>query len=72
MTIAEIDDMIRQYMEAECAVLQGKSVMMNGQSMSMESLSEIRKGREFWEKRRGSLMSSRSGKPGYRLVRFRR
>lgn len=72
MTIEEIDDMIRQYAEAERAVLQGRSITMNGQSMSMESLSEIRKGREYWERRRSDLLSSRSGRPGYKLARFPR
>ncbi|OBU07768.1 hypothetical protein [Morganella psychrotolerans] len=70
MNITDIDDMIRQYTNAEIAVLQGKSITMNGQSMSMESLSEIRKGREYWEKRRSSLISSRAGKTGYKLARF--
>ncbi|HCT3121213.1 TPA: hypothetical protein OTS50_003670 [Morganella morganii] len=45
---------------------------MNGQSMSMESLSEIRKGREYWERRRSGLLSSRSGRSGYKLARFPR
>ena len=70
MNITDIDDMIRQYTNAEIAVLQGKSITMNGQSMSMESLSEIRKGREYWERRRSSLISSRAGKAGYKLARF--
>lgn len=70
MNITDIDDMIRQYTDAEIAVLQGKSITMNGQSMSMESLSEIRKGREYWEKRRSNLISSRAGKTGYKLARF--
>lgn len=70
MNITDIDDMIRQYTDAEIAVLQGKSITMNGQSMSMESLSEIRKGREYWEKRRSGLISPRTGKTIYRLARF--
>ncbi|EMJ9774421.1 hypothetical protein Q4R10_13585 [Morganella morganii] len=74
MTLEEIDDMIRQYTEAERAVLQGRSITMNGQSMSMESLSEIRKGREYWEGRRLALVSTRKGRtvPRFKLVRFPR
>ena len=47
----DIEAMIQRYTEAEMAVLDGKSVTFNGQQMTMENLSEIRQGRQEWERR---------------------
>lgn len=58
------------YTEAEMAVLDGKSVTFNGQQMTMENLSEIRQGRQEWERRLAALITRRRGHPGYRLARF--
>ena len=55
---------------AEMAVLDGKSVTFNGQQMTMENLSEIRQGRQEWERRLAALITRRRGHPGYRLARF--
>ncbi|MFP0138351.1 hypothetical protein [Escherichia sp. WS1265] len=52
------------------AVLDGKSVTFNGQQMTMENLSEIRQGRQEWERRLADLITRRRGHPGYRLARF--
>ncbi len=40
----DIEAMIQRYIDAEMAVLDGKSVTFNGQQMTMENLSEIRRG----------------------------
>ncbi|MCC3749713.1 hypothetical protein LLQ46_22915 [Rouxiella badensis] len=72
MNQADIEDMIQQYLNAEKAVLQGKSITFNGQSMTMENLSEIRNGRESWERRLSALMSARRRRPQYKLARFPR
>ncbi len=53
----DIEAMIQRYMEAEMAVL-------------MENLSEIRQGRQEWERRLAALITRRRGHPGYRLARF--
>ncbi|HIB1592734.1 TPA: primosomal replication protein PriB/PriC domain protein, partial [Salmonella enterica subsp. enterica serovar Muenchen] len=45
MTRADLQELYSAYLVAEIAVLKGKSIMLNGQSMTMESLEEIRKGR---------------------------
>lgn len=45
MTREQIKKILDKYLEAEMAVLEGKSVTLNGQSMTMENLSEIRGGR---------------------------
>ncbi len=66
----DIEAMIQRYTEAEMAVLDGKSVTFNGQQMTMENLSEIRQGRQEWERRLAALITRRRGHPGYRLARF--
>lgn len=58
--------MVDRYIEAELEVLAGKSVTMNGRTFTMESLAEIRKGREYWERR--VAQQSRGSGPGF--VRF--
>ncbi|MEW5290298.1 hypothetical protein ABW286_14080 [Erwinia papayae] len=72
MNQADIERMLQKYIEAELAVLDGKSVELNGQSMTMESLSEIRKGREAWERRLQLLTDSQRRRPQYSLARFPR
>lgn len=66
----DIEAMIQRYAEAEMAVLDGKSIKFNGQEMTMENLSEIRKGRQEWERRLSSLNNKRRGRPGYKLARL--
>ncbi|MBW5814406.1 primosomal replication protein PriB/PriC domain protein [Yersinia kristensenii] len=46
MTREQLLQLQQAYLEAELAVLRGKSVSFNGQSMTMENLDEIRKGRK--------------------------
>ncbi|NIH11201.1 MAG: hypothetical protein G5702_01800 [Serratia symbiotica] len=70
MNQADIENMIQSYMDAEKAVLEGKSITFNGQSMTMESLSEIRKGRAYWERRLSELQAARKGRPMYKVARF--
>ncbi|WP_312284514.1 hypothetical protein [Yokenella regensburgei] len=71
MNQSDIETMIQHYSQAEMAVLEGKSVRFNGQEMTMENLSEIRKGRQEWERRLSSLQANRRGRPAYRLARFK-
>ncbi|NYY76324.1 hypothetical protein DMI70_23545 [Escherichia coli] len=59
----DIEAMIQRYTEAEMAVLDGKSVTFNGQQMTMENLSEIRQGRQEWERRLAALITT-TGHPG--------
>ncbi|WP_237159077.1 hypothetical protein [Serratia marcescens] len=70
MNQADIENMIQGYVAAEKAVLEGKSITFNGQSMTMESLSEIRKGRAYWERRLSVLIASRRGRPMYKVARL--
>lgn len=70
MNQAGIQNMIDRYASAELAVLEGKSITFNGQQMTFENLSEIRKGRKEWERRLATLNNKRRGRPGYRVARF--
>ena len=72
MNQSDILNMIQSYTEAEMAVLQGKSITFNGQQMTMENLSEIRKGRQEWERKLASATAAATGRPAYRLARFPR
>lgn len=71
MNQSDIETMIQHYSQAETAVLEGKSIRFNGQEMTMENLSEIRKGRQEWERRLSSLRQKKQGRPGYRLARLK-
>ncbi|EIC6512814.1 hypothetical protein NJK17_004907, partial [Escherichia coli] len=51
MSIDDVRNMIQRYRDAEMAVLEGKSVTFNGQQLTLESLSQIRAGRQEWERR---------------------
>ena len=44
-------NMLAKYLEAEQAVLAGKTITFQGRSMGMENLQEIRAGRREWEAR---------------------
>lgn len=46
MTREELEQRRQAYLDAERAVLMGKSISINGQEMTMESLSVIREGLE--------------------------
>ncbi|MCG9940293.1 hypothetical protein AB7185_04385 [Providencia rettgeri] len=70
MTREEIKKMMDVYLKAEMEILQGKSVTFNGQSMTMENLSEIRKGREYWERRYSQSSAANRKSPGYKLARL--
>lgn len=70
MKQADIESIIQRYTDAEISVLEGKSITFNGQQMTLENLSEIRKGRQEWERRLAYLLAQRHGRPGYKLARF--
>lgn len=67
--------MLAKYLEAEQAVLAGKTITFQGRSMSMENLQEIRAGRREWEARiaqesRGASRSPSIGGMSYSVARF--
>ncbi|MBE2898092.1 hypothetical protein KRX11_10090 [Pasteurellaceae bacterium TAE3-ERU1] len=74
--MSELDrakEMLEHYRNAEIAVLKGKTVSFNGRTVSYESLSEIRKGMNFWQGRINELQNAllrTRGMPQYKLARF--
>lgn len=70
MKRSDIEAIVQRYVEAEMAVIAGKSITFNGQQMSYENLSEIRKGRQEWERRLDASDRQSLGRPGYKLARF--
>lgn len=70
MNQAEIQNMIQLYMDAEKAVLDGKSITFNGQQMTMENLNLIIAGREKWERRLAAFQRAQTGSPMYKVARF--
>ncbi|MCE0846023.1 hypothetical protein LVQ79_10745 [Buttiauxella sp. A2-C1_F] len=67
-----IQEMIRLYTQAEMEVLQGKSIVFNGQQMTREDLSKIREGRQEWERKLATANSTSGGRSGFKLARFSR
>jgi hypothetical protein len=65
-------EMLAQYLAAESAVLNGKSVLMNGRQLTRENLSEIRQGRMEWERKVNAEKASGKGGSGlYSVADFR-
>lgn len=65
-------DMLALYIQAEKDVLKGKSVSVNGRSMSRENLQEIRAGRSEWQRKVDSENASKNGGSSlYSLADFR-
>jgi hypothetical protein len=58
-----VADMLSKYLEAEMAVLAGKTVTFQGRSMGMENLNEIRAGRREWEARVAQEQGRAAGRP---------
>jgi len=55
--------MLAKYLDAELAVLSGKTITFQGRSMGMENLQEIRAGRREWEARVAQESRAASGRP---------
>ena len=66
MSKQEATDMVALYIEAEKDVLAGKSVSINGKTMSTEDLEQIRKGRMEWQR----TLSMYTRPRGTTLARF--
>lgn len=71
MNRSDIQNMIDIYVNAEVAVLKGKSYTIGGRSLTRENLKEIREGRHEWEQKLSSNISrSRGRMPGVSLGNF--
>ena len=61
MTNAELQAIIDEYIEAERALLKGKSKTINGRSVTRENLQEIRAGRIEWEQKLARQQARQAG-----------
>lgn len=70
MTVAT--EMVAKYLDAETNLLLGKSVSFGGRTLTVENLSEIRKGRQEWERRAATESSAgpSMGGLGFSVARF--
>lgn len=64
-------DMVAKYLEAEAALLLGKTVSFGGRTLTVENLDSIRKGRQEWERRAvAEQRGSGFGGLSYSVARF--
>lgn len=55
--------MLGAYIEAEKAILAGKSISFQGRTMGMEDLDKVREGRKEWEQRVAQESRAAAGTP---------
>ncbi|WP_425327955.1 primosomal replication protein PriB/PriC domain protein [Pseudomonas nitroreducens] len=62
---------LERYLEAESAVLDGRTVIFNGRTHTMEDIEKIRAGRQEWERKVANLeQAARGGRRPYKLAVF--
>jgi hypothetical protein len=59
-------EMLEKYLEAEMALLDGKTIQWGNRLISRESLEFVRKGRQEWERKVAAI--ARNGRPS--VARF--
>lgn len=64
-------EMLDKYLEAEAAILLGKTTIFNGRTHTMAELPQIQAGRREWERRVSARRDAAQGSPGYALAEFR-
>lgn len=65
----QAETMVDLYIDAEMAVLAGKSVQFGGRTLTMENLGQIREGRKEWERRvAAEVVRAHGGNSGYSLA----
>lgn len=62
--MTQAESMVQKYIEAEVAVLEGRSVAFAGRTLTMENLSDIRAGRLQWERRVTAEQARARGQAG--------
>lgn len=70
MDMTTAQQMLDKYMDAELAVLDGKTVMFGGRTLTMVDLNQIREGRCEWERKVQAEKAAAAGRPGYSLASF--
>lgn len=62
--------MLAKYMTAEAAILEGKEVRFGDRTLRMEDLSEVRAGRQEWERRAAAEANLAAGRPTFGGLSF--
>lgn len=62
--------MVDKYLQAEMDVLEGKTTIFAGRTLTMVDLPDIRAGRLEWERRASAVRSAARGARGYSLAEF--
>lgn len=71
MAMTRAQQMVDKYIEAEMAVLEGRSVTFGGRTLTMADLNQIRDGRKEWERRVATeATATHGGRAGYSLATF--
>ncbi|QJD58191.1 primosomal replication protein PriB/PriC domain protein [Pseudomonas sp. gcc21] len=71
MAMTQAQQMLNKYIEAEMAVLEGRSVTFGGRTLTMADLNQIRDGQQEWERRVASeTAATKGGRFGYSLATF--
>lgn len=71
MVMTRAQQMVDKYIEAEMAVLEGRSVTFGGRTLTMADLNQIREGRAEWERRLAAeIANTKGGRFGYSLATF--
>lgn len=63
-------DMVAKYLDAEAALLLGKTVTFAGRTLTVENLDSIRKGRQEWERRAAAEQRGGRGGLSFSVARF--
>lgn len=58
-------EMLGAYIEAEKAILAGKTISFQGRTMGMEDLESVRKGRQEWEARVAREADASASRPTF-------
>lgn len=64
MAMTTSQQMLERYIDAELAVLDGRSVTIGGRNLTMENLQQIREGRMEWERRVAAESNAAAGRRG--------
>jgi hypothetical protein len=71
MAMTQSQQMLQKYLDAESAVLEGRSVTFGGRTLTMADLNQIREGRLEWERRVQSERASVGGRSSlFKLASF--
>lgn len=64
-------NMLQLYLDAETAILAGKTIQFNGRTHTMESLDMIQKGRREWEGRVNAEANRANGAATFGGLRYK-